>query len=43
MFRMEEAQLELKLAKGVKSNKENFCRYVSTKQKFKPNVGPLAA
>lgn len=38
---MEEAQLELKLAKGVKNNKKNSCRYVSTKQKFKENVGPV--
>lgn len=38
MFRMEEALLEFKLA-GIKSNKKNSCRYVSTKHKVKENVG----
>lgn len=33
--------MELELAKGVKNNKKNSCRYVSTKQKFKEDVDPL--
>lgn len=35
---MEKAQLEFELT-GVKSNKKNPCRYVSTKCKVKENVG----
>ena len=33
--------MELELGKGVKNNKNNSCRYVSTKQKLKKNIGPL--
>lgn len=39
MLKMKEARLEFELGKGVKSNKKNSCRYVSTKYKVKESVG----
>ncbi|GAB0189884.1 mitochondrial enolase superfamily member 1 [Grus japonensis] len=33
--------LELNLARDIKSNKKSFCRYVSDKRKTRENVGPL--
>jgi len=38
---MQEAQVELKLARDVKNNKKGFFNYISSKRKTRDNVGPL--
>ncbi|PKU43200.1 glycerol kinase [Limosa lapponica baueri] len=40
-FRQAKAQLELNLARDIKDNKKNFCKYVSAKRKTREGVGPL--
>ncbi|CAM5102982.1 unnamed protein product [Eretmochelys imbricata] len=40
-IRKAKSHLELQLARGVKSNKKGFFRYVSNKKKVKESVGPL--
>ncbi|CAM4639936.1 unnamed protein product [Lepidochelys kempii] len=40
-IRKAKSQMELQLARDVKSNKKGFFRYVSNKKKVKESVGPL--
>ncbi|CAM5085424.1 unnamed protein product, partial [Natator depressus] len=40
-IRKAKSQLQLQLARGVKSNKKDFFRYVNNKKKVKGSVGPL--
>ena len=37
----DKAHLELSLARDVKDNKKGFCKYISSKQKTRDDVGPL--
>jgi len=39
--RKTKVHLGLKLAKDIKDNKKDFCRYISSKRKTRENVGPL--
>ncbi|MCQ4179420.1 hypothetical protein FK518_28105, partial [Klebsiella pneumoniae] len=39
--RKPKALTELNLARDIKGNKNNFCRYIDDKRKTKENVGPL--
>ncbi|KAG6935691.1 hypothetical protein G0U57_014642, partial [Chelydra serpentina] len=40
-IRKAKSQLELQLARDVKSNKKSFYRYVSNKEEARKSVGPL--